>query len=476
MSEQRNPFDEALKTSGIGANPFTATAAGIFGSPPLLSGAPVIKLGSQSEANPFEEHSEAPPGTEHEKLNADVADNPGDKHDVANMLENPEPTDTHMKEISGGQLTLLDPTETQTEPEDITNPLAAVIGQSDCAGQASIFAKPPVFEYGAVREPIEDPEQTFEDLRIVKADDFPELEDGIRVSWDVTYGKIRKSVPAPKKTKIGEFKKSIESSKEFMDALKKDKDKSPDCIIKPRVTAQSKGDRMPMYKGVYLNLEEAEAAGKVISIVPARDGKVYEIRREEMGTFITPVVECRELSEITAGFTPALPLIPRDRLLEVISFFRSLMLDENNYEAIINIYWDKNNREYVTVIPKQRVTATRADSELSGEYEPGRYIHYMDVHSHNVMPARFSAQDNADEKATRLYAVIGKLDDPIPELSVRISNGGKHLFIDPETVFEHSCDYHATWNRQAVADLTGITEKLARNIVRVFVGEGALCA
>ena len=493
MSEQFNPFEAAMKESGSGADPFMANAD-IFGDAPAKRAEPADDPGGQPAVNPFDEPEEAQPMLESTpQLGAPIIDL-GDQFGAANPFDEPEeseeiiendengdpeePTepDAPVKEISGGKLKLLGADDAQPEAEDIANPFAAVIAEQDKAGQASIYAKPPIFEYSAVKEPIEDPEQTFEDLRVAKADDFPELEDGIRVSWDVTYGKIRKTVPTPKKTKIGEFKKTIETSKEFMDALKKDKDKSPDCIIKPRVTAQSKGEKMPAYKGVFTCLEDSETAKKVISLVPGRDGKVYEIRREEMGTFITPASECRELSDIKAGFTPALPLVPREMLLEVISFFRSLICDGENYEAIVNVYWDRINSGFLSVIPKQRVTATRADSELNGEYSAGRYIHYMDIHSHNVMAARFSQRDNMDEKATRLYAVVGQLDRPVPEISVRISNGGKHLLIDPDTVFESNSDYRPAWGARASATLACATEKLAQNIMRVFADEGAMCA
>ena len=366
---------------------------------------------------------------------------------------------------------------TTAEPDEIENPLAAAM---DAQERKSLHAKPPIFEHGAAREPIADLDQTFEDLRVAKSDDFPELEDGARVTWDVTYGKVRKTVATPKKTKIGEFKKSIETSAEFANALKKDKDKAPDCIVKPRVTAQSKGDallpppaacaaanddspappgrpaerqkaegerNLPCYKGVFASLEEAMASDKPISIVPGSDGKVYEIRREESGTFTTPSGECAGLSDIQPGFVPALPPIPRDRLLEIIAFFRSLALRGSSYEAIANIYWDRKRKTYVTSIPKQRVTATSADSVLTGEYCPERYIHYMDIHSHNVMPAAFSQRDDRDERATRLYAVVGRLDRHLPEMSLRMSNGGKYLAIDPGTVFE-SLDgiYPTSWN------------------------------
>ena len=58
--------------------------------------------------------------------------------------------------------------------------------------------KPPVFEYAGATENISDASKTFDELRIEKSSDFPELEDGKRVSWTVEYGKITKTVPDPK--------------------------------------------------------------------------------------------------------------------------------------------------------------------------------------------------------------------------------------------------------------------------------------
>jgi len=45
---------------------------------------------------------------------------------------------------------------------------------------------------------------------------------------------------------------------------------------------------MSAYKGVFNDMESADNSGKLICIVPGSDGKVYEIRNEEMGRFITP--------------------------------------------------------------------------------------------------------------------------------------------------------------------------------------------
>ena len=61
----------------------------------------------------------------------------------------------------------------------------------------------------------------------------------------------------------------------------------------------------------------------------------------------------------------------------------------------------------------------------------------MDIHSHMWMDAVFSKIDDEDEKATRIYCVLGNLDKLYPAIKTRISNGGKFLEIPPESVFEH---------------------------------------
>ncbi len=59
-----------------------------------------------------------------------------------------------------------------------------------------------------------------------------------------------------------------------------------------------------------------------------------------------------------------------------------------------------------------------------------------ELHSHNTMPAIFSATDDAEESfGFRIYAVIGKVDTA-PEIRVRIGVYGHLLEIPPEWVFD----------------------------------------
>ena len=262
------------------------------------------------------------------------------KEDTAQQKENGTDTavKTEIPTVTDTEKYVNSPEETNVpETKEAAPKEAKSKGTKTVTAEQSYENKLPVFAYAGALEDISDVSMTFEELRIEKSVDFPELEDGKRVSWTVEYGKVTKSVPDPKGTSIGRMKDEIETSKEFLTGLKRAKDKHPVCKVKPRVTAQSKGTASS-YKGIFPTMEEAEAAGKMISIVPSRDGKVYEIRDTEMGKFVTPASGCEMLSEVQAGFTPALPRIPMELFMQALSFFRRFIQHGTENEALLNIY------------------------------------------------------------------------------------------------------------------------------------------
>ena len=338
------------------------------------------------------------------------------------------------------------PAQAPAKPSNVTapdfNPLAAAVNQAEeqnvRAGAVGVLSRLPVFTYGSAKEDLADKTQTFEQLRIAKSEDFPELDDGKRVTWTMEYGTITRQVPKPKETVIHKLKGEIEASKEFLEMLKKQKEKKDAlvCKVKPRITAQSKGV-VSAYKGVFTNLEEAEQSGKAIQIVPGRDGRVYEIRCTEAGRFVVPATDIPELSEVSAGFFPALPRIPFPVICQVVGFFRYFMR-ERELEAMVQIYWDKLEEQYRIAVPKQFVGKAHVDARLDADdaLDEDRYVCVADIHSHNSMPAKFSPTDDWDERMTRVYMVFGRLDAFFPEISARISCGRKRCRINPGSVIE----------------------------------------
>ena len=284
----------------------------------------------------------------------------------------------------------------------------------------ALAAKPAIFSYAKVKENIEDRDSTFEDLRQKYEADFPELSDSKTISWTVNYGKTTKSISNPGSDKVYNIKAEIENSKAFKEALKKaktDADKNPECIVKLFKKAQTKGEALSGIKELCLTKAEAAQTNKPIVLLPSKDGRVYEQRRNEIGCFTAPAENVREFEDIQAEFKMALSKIPAHIFSKVMGFFKSIS-DELHYEVLVHILYDTEEKEYIIKVPKQRISHVAVNSEAEEPY-PERYIHVVDFHSHNTMPAVFSETDNDDEKETRLYAVAGRFDRTFPEITVR---------------------------------------------------------
>ena len=355
-----------------------------------------------------------------------------------------KPEETHTNEETTTVSQPAADAKAETAESDVTgdkseeqDPFEAALAQANQKqaekDKSGLVLKLPIFSYANAKEEIVDTSKTFDELRNEKAEDFPELDDGTAVSWKMTYGTITKTVSTPKKTTIASLKKQIEESKEFMECLKKAKGEI-ECKVIPSVTAKKKGI-VSSYKGVFDSVEDAAASGKAICFVPSDDGKVYEVRANKIGTFISEAERVSMMRKVRAGFIPALPKIPYSMLSEILSFFKEYVTDTGELEALAYIYWSFVDSRYYVHVPKQQVSKASVDSSIP-ELDEEKFVLVMEIHSHNTMAARFSPTDDRDERATRLYTVVGRMDKVFPDITTRASVGGKYVEIQPETVFE----------------------------------------
>ncbi len=340
--------------------------------------------------------------------------------------------------------------------QDEEDPFAAALKKaktkSDERLMESFSEKDAIFSYGKAKDPIFEHDCTFEEVRQKYEMDFPELSESKKVSWTVSYGKVTKTVLNPGSDKVYDIKAEIEKSKAFLDGIKKantDAEKQPECLVKPRVTAQSKGKVIPLpsYKEYCASSEDAQTSTKPIVIIPACDGRIYEMRKTSVGTFTAPADFLPEFPEVCSGFRMNLPKIPMHILMVIINFFEKLS-DRFELEALVHILYDTIHGKYTIRVPQQELTHTSIHSVMEEEY-PEHLIHVMDIHSHNTMPAKFSEIDNRDEKATRLYAVVGRLDKVFPDITVRASCAGRFIPVHPEEIFEtnfKAYSYPSIWD------------------------------
>ena len=329
------------------------------------------------------------------------------------------------------------------EKSEVSDPLSVALAkakaQSDHRLVESCTNREAVFCYGKAKEPITDKGSTFEDLRQKYESDFPELDDSKKVEWTVSYGKETKTITNPGSDKVYDIKREIENSKKFLDGIKKAKsesDKKPECIVKPRIKAQSKGEilHLSSYKEFCFNENDASKSDKAIIIIPSSDGKLYQMRKTPVGNFIAQADNLPEFPTVLPKVQLNVPKIPMHILLFIWDFFAAIS-DRYELEALVHILYDTKHKRYTIRVPRQELTHTSVKSVLDEDY-PEHMIHVMDIHSHNTMPAKFSEIDDEDEKTPRLYAVMGKLDKTFPDISVRASCGGKFIPLDPKEVFD----------------------------------------
>ena len=339
-------------------------------------------------------------------------------------------------------------------PSSFEEAFARAKAQSDERMVEGLAAKPAVFSYSKAKDTITDRDCTFEDLRAKYEGDFPELSEAKKVTWSVTYGKVTKNITNPGSDKVYDIKAEIEKSKAFLDGIKKgktDAEKNPECVVKPRIAPQTKGEMLvlPDYKGYCKTEEEAMRSNKSIIVLPSQDGRLYQMRKTPVGIFTAPADRLPEFPRVHSGFQMTMPKIPMNVLMSVVNFFEALS-QKHELEALVHILYNTETGEYEVRVPKQEITHISVNAVTEEEY-PEHLIHVMDIHSHNTMPAKFSPIDDDDEKATRLYAVVGRLEQVFPDIAVRASCGGQFIKLSPEEVFEtnfKSYGYPEQWHEQ----------------------------
>ena len=102
--------------------------------------------------------------------------------------------------------------------------------------------------------------------------------------------------------------------------------------------------------------------------------------------------------------------------------------DDPDTERLFAMRWD--GRSYKLVDPTRRLgTAT------SLSYEPPAGV-VAEFHSHGTSRAFFSKTDDRDEQGFRIYGVVGRLDVPQPELSLRVGVYGHFAAVESSQVFD----------------------------------------
>jgi len=189
---------------------------------------------------------------------------------------------------------------------------------------------------------------------------------------------------------------------------------------------------------------EQKKYNKPVNYILAGNG-LKERRENEIGVFVTPVEKAPGLDPVADGFHMKLPRLPIQILWQIIGFFRSVN-DKMKTEVMVQVFWNREKKVYFIYVPKQEVSSAHVDFTHDKDLER-KHLWVADIHSHNTMGASFSGTDDKDEKAARIYGVIGKIDEAFPEMSWRISSGHGVMDVDLSDVFDVDYAFPKEWNK-----------------------------
>ena len=185
-----------------------------------------------------------------------------------------------------------------------------------------------------------------------------------------------------------------------------------------------------------------ENSDKKINYILAGNGAI-EMKENEIGVFSAITKKVPGQDVILEGVKMKLPKMPLAILFQIIGFFKDINR-MHRAEAMVQIYWDRDKAEYFCHCPRQEVSGMSVDFKRDKDKDK-KYLLVADVHSHNEMNAFFSGTDDADEKETRFFGVIGSIDDPLPDVRFRASSGNGRVDVPLESIFELGQEYPKAW-------------------------------
>lgn len=115
--------------------------------------------------------------------------------------------------------------------------------------------------------------------------------------------------------------------------------------------------------------------------------------------------------------------IPRELLEEGLRW----MLETPETERFFTITLERG--AYHLTFPDQQGNSSAVN------YTPSKSPTIAEFHSHGPHQARFSATDDQDEQAFRIYGVIGPTTRPNPQIALRVGIYGNHRTLHLDQVF-----------------------------------------
>ncbi len=172
----------------------------------------------------------------------------------------------------------------------------------------------------------------------------------------------------------------------------------------------------------------------------------FLVDRNPLFTSVTPAMSVPGLAPLTASLRLAVPRVPRLVMERVYGFFRAVHEAFAGGEAIVFIQYAPASRTFGLAVPPQTLFRHRqasgrwwSEARVAYGYLPPRdgSVRLGDAHSHGSHSAHFSPTDDHDDAgAVGLRIVLGRVDEPRPEVAVSFVAHGTRFRLRPEDAIE----------------------------------------
>ena len=186
--------------------------------------------------------------------------------------------------------------------------------------------------------------------------------------------------------------------------------------------------------------DDYKKSDKPINYVVAHNG-VFEIRKNELGSFIRKVDKIPRLDSLEEGVYLNIPKIPFEYFNKMVSWFKEIYkLDKT--ESTIFLFYHKE-KGFKLWVPRQENGSASSNYKREDDKEYNKlisegYILVMIAHSHpwKSTSVRPSGIDDRDEKEPILYMVVGNVEE-IPVTYCSTCPGGNRMKLNFFDIFEN---------------------------------------
>ena len=166
--------------------------------------------------------------------------------------------------------------------------------------------------------------------------------------------------------------------------------------------------------------------------IVGKDG-IYMQKNTGLIKAVVKVPSISSLAEVKTGAELKTPKIPAKEIARALLFFRRIY-KRYHTEAMVLLYYNKEDQRFYTVAPPQQTSGAGVDYETNAACSPGKEYRLIgSIHSHSDFRAFHSGTDTHDEADfDGVHITIGHVDDLYFDIAISLVVNNNRFLLSPE--------------------------------------------